>query len=107
EQGFRRVRLESLRIVQSTFCRIATNASFVSTQVKMWVHTRKMCPSERKIGVNLYRPLIRLDGCLCCSIEEAATGFKSQAPKICIVSFWIVCRFNCQGPLLTAGEFGL
>src|SRR4029453_15024654 len=95
EQGFGRVRLESLRIVQSTFCRIATSGSFVSTKVKMCVHTRKLRPSERKIGVNLYCPLIRIDGCLCRSIEEAATGFKSQAAQICIVSLRIVCRFSC------------
>src|SRR5262245_56197445 len=77
EQGFGRVRLESLRIVQSTFCCIATSGSFVSTKVKICVHTRKLCPSERKIGVNLHRTFVRIDGCLCCSIEEAATGFKS------------------------------
>src|SRR5215471_2343968 len=104
EQGFGRVRLESLRTVQSTFRRIATSVSFVSTKVKMCVYTRELRPSERKIGVNLYCPLIRIDGCLCCSIKEAATGFKSQAAQICIVSFWIVRRFNCPGLLLTSGE---
>src|SRR5215475_3815291 len=107
EQGFGRVRLESLRILQSTFRRIATSGSFVSTKVKTCVHTRKLCPSERKIGVNLYCPLIRIDGCLCCSIEEAATCFKSQAAQICIVSLWIVRRFNCQGLLLAAAELRL
>src|SRR5262249_37683475 len=91
EQGFGQVRLESLRILQSTFRRIATSGSFVGTKVKMSVHTRKLRPSERKIGVNLYCPLIRSDGCLCCSIEEAGTGFKGQAAQICIVSFWVVC----------------
>src|SRR4030095_14407431 len=86
EQGFGRVRLESLRIVQSTFGRIATSGSCVRTKVKTCVHTRKSRPSECKIGVNLHRPLIRIDGCLCCLIEEAATGFKSQAAQISIVS---------------------
>src|SRR4029434_9596300 len=107
EQGFGRVRLESLRIVQSTLCRIATSGSFVSTKVKMCVHTRKPRPSEAKIGIKLHRPLIRIDGCLCCSIKEAATCFKSQAAQICIVSLRIVRRFNCQGLLLAAGEFRL
>src|SRR4029453_18827676 len=79
EQGFGRVRLESLRIVQSTFCRIATSGSFVSSQVKTCVHTRKLRPSECEIGVNLHCPLIRIDGCLCSSIEEAATCFKSES----------------------------
>src|SRR4029450_11044319 len=103
EQGFGRVRLESLRTIQSTFCRIATSDSGVGTKVKMGGPTRKPRPSEGKIAVNLHRPLIRIDGCLCCSIEEAATGFKSQAAQICVVSLWIVRRFNCQGLLLAAG----
>src|SRR4030095_14996232 len=107
EQGFGRVRLESLRTIQSTFRCIATSDSGVGTKVKMCVHTRKPRPSERKIAVNLYCPLIRIDGCLCCSIEEAATGFKSQAAQIRIVSLRVVCRFNCQGLLLAAGEFRL
>src|SRR5262249_41083823 len=58
EQGFGRVRLESLRTIQSTFRGVATSASFVSTKIKMCVHTTKLRPSERKIGVNLNRPLI-------------------------------------------------
>src|SRR5262245_11938392 len=96
EQGFGRVWLESLRIVQSSFCRIATSGTYVGTsKVKICVHTRKLRPSDRKIGVNLHCPLIRIDGCLCCSIEEAASGVKSQAAQICIVSLWIVRRFNC------------
>src|SRR4029453_19665628 len=81
EQGFGRVRLESLRIVQSTFCGIATSGSFVSSKVKICVHTRKPRPSERKIGVNLPCPLIRIDGCLCCTIKEAATGSKGRPRK--------------------------
>src|SRR4029450_11014654 len=107
EQGFGRVRLESLRTIQSTFRCIATSATAAGPKVKMCVHTRKPRPSERKIAVNLYCPLIRIDGCLCCSIEEAATGFKSQAAQISIVSLRVVCRFNCQGLLLAAGEFRL
>src|SRR5262250_2913982 len=77
DQGFGRVRLESLRIVQSTFCRIATSGSFVSTKVKKRVHTRKPRPSDCKIGIKLRGPLIRIDGRLCCSVEEGATCFKS------------------------------
>ena len=73
----------------------------------MCVHTRKLRPSERKIGVNLHCSLIRIDGCLCFSIEEDATVPKSQAAQICIVSLWIVRRFNCQGLLLVTGELRL
>src|SRR4029450_4345403 len=95
EQGFGRVRLESLLTIQSPFRCIATSDSGVGTKVKMCVHTRKPRPSERKIGVNLHCSLIRIDGCLWCRIEEDATVPKSQAAQICIVSLWIVRRFNC------------
>ena len=35
---------------------------------------------------------------------RAAACVKSQAAQICIVSLQIVCRFNCQGQLLAAGQ---
>src|SRR5262245_7768006 len=104
EQGFGRVRLESLRIVQSTFRRIATSGSSVSPlKVKTCVHTREPCPRERKVRIKLHCTLIRIDGCLYCSVEEDATRFKSHPTQIRIVSLRVVCRFSCQPLLLATG----
>ena len=69
EQGFRRVRLQFLRILQSTFRCVAPSARrvvvVVAGKVEMRVHARKPRPSDRKIGVKLHRPLIKTDGFLC------------------------------------------
>src|SRR5262249_54250565 len=73
----------------------------------MRMHTRKPCPSERKIRIKLHCTLIRIDGCLCCSVEEGATCFKSQPAQIRIVSLRIVCRFSCQSLLLATAELRL
>src|SRR4030095_1579545 len=107
EQGFRRVRLESLRILQSNLCRITASRTFVASEVEMRISARKRRPSDRKIGVKLHRAFIKTSGFPGWGAEGTAACSKSHAAQIGIVSFWIVCWFNRQGLLLATGELGL
>ena len=115
EQGFRRVRLQFPRILQSTFRGIAASgfggfSSVGPAKVKHSVRARKPRPGKRKIGVKLYRPLKKTDG-LPSEIAVVERGeeacLKSHATQIRIVSLGIGCCFDCQRLLLATGELGL
>src|SRR5262249_55307907 len=95
EQGFRRVRLEFLRAVQSTFRRVTPSSRDLgAVEDKRCVLDRKSRPGKRKIGVKLHRLLIKTDG-FPQGIERQGTAcLKSQSAQISIVSLLIVCRFN-------------
>src|SRR4029077_13343928 len=97
KQGFRRVRLEFLRILQSTFrCISPSGGTIEPAKVDIGVLARKPGPGHRKIGVKLHRPFIKTDGFLCkVEMEGEVPYFKSQAAQICIVSLRIACRFDC------------
>src|SRR5262249_16901529 len=96
EQGFGRVWLKFLRIFQSSFGRIPASGGPVATvKVQKRVRSRKSCPSEREIGIEVYRLLIKIDGFPRGIEGEDLACFKSQAAKIGIISIRIVCRFNC------------
>src|SRR4029453_10333067 len=63
EQGFSRVRLQFLRILQRTFGGIpASGSEVVTAAVKKPIRTRKPRPTQRKIGVKLHRTLKKTDG---------------------------------------------
>src|SRR5439155_23829868 len=72
------------------------------------MRSRKPRPSDRKVRVKLYRPLIKLSGfqqgirCV-----RSTTCFKSQAAQIRIVGLGIVCRSDCQSLLLATSELRL
>src|SRR5262249_50590900 len=86
EQGFGRVRLQFLRVLQGSFGRIAASGGFVTApEVKIRIRTRKPRPSERKNRVKLHRSLIKTD-----RFSQGigfATCFKSQSAQIGVVSF--------------------
>src|SRR6266480_7934362 len=64
EQGFGRVRLQFLRIVQSTLRCIALRGSTLEPagKVEMRVRMRKTRPSKPEIRVKLHRPIEKIGG---------------------------------------------
>src|SRR6476646_10073966 len=104
QQGFGRVWLEFLRILQSSSRLIATSGGLVcADEVKRRVGTRKSCPGERKIGVELHGSFVRIDGFPLSSVRVRAARFKRHAAQIRIVSLRIVCGLNCEGLLFATG----
>src|SRR5205814_4569151 len=93
EQGFSRVRVQFLRILQSTFRCVSSSGAVRHFEIKLEkrVLARKPRPSKRKIGVKLHRPLIKTDGFLCEIMREGGMGtwFRSDAVQIRIVGLWI------------------
>src|SRR5262249_57232574 len=79
EQGFGRVWLQSLRVLQGFFGRIAASGSYITAiKVKKRVRTRKSRPGKRKIRVKPHRQIIIIDGFEQCIARVVAARFKSQ-----------------------------
>src|SRR5262249_52063544 len=94
EQGFSRVRLQFLRILESTLRCIAPNRWRTRATEKLCVRTRKPCPGKRKTGIKLHRPLKKTDGLLFQIAREeggVVACFKSHATQIRIVSLRVIC----------------
>ena len=81
------------------------SSSVDTVKIENGVRARKPRPSNSKIGVELHRPLVKTGGFPyeIANVEVVTARLKSQAPKIRIVSFRMVCRFSCQRLLFATG----
>ena len=82
EQGFRRGRLEFLRVLQRFSCCVAATTSAVKRpDVSERVATRKLRPGERELRVKLHSSLIKIDR-FQDRIDRVGTYEKSQAAQV-------------------------